>query len=51
MILLQEFCLSVTQIVSGAAWIFGISQRESVALVDNAILKGELDTLLFELGY
>jgi hypothetical protein len=51
MILLQEFGLSVTQIVSDVAWIFEIGQSESVALVDNAILKGDLDTLLFELGY
>jgi hypothetical protein len=51
MILLQEFGLSVTQIVLDAAWIFEISQTESVALVNNAILKDDLATLLFELGY
>jgi hypothetical protein len=51
MILLQEFGLSVTQVVSDVAWIFDIGQTEFIALVDNAILRGDLDTLLFELGY
>jgi hypothetical protein len=51
MILLQEFGLSVTQIVSEAAWIFEITQTESIALVDAAILRDDLATLLFELGY
>ena len=50
--MLEEFNgLTVQQIVEDAAALFGLDQAAAVALVDNAILSSQLETLLYELGY
>ncbi len=49
--MLEEFNgLTVQQIVENAAWLFGLDHTAAVAF-DNAILTGQLETLLYELGH
>jgi hypothetical protein len=50
-IFLQEFELTVEQIVQDVIAIFSVTHTQAITLIDNAILGNQLNTLLHELGY